>query len=77
MAELENSLMLRWDNVKLSLSLRQSALPMLSVGGSHDPWQSRGLGKTLEGHDTDNAPEGALFLCLGILATRKRVYELL
>ena len=27
--------------------------------------------------DSWRAPEGALLLCLGILATRKRVYELL
>ena len=61
---------------------------------SHDPRRSRGLGLALEGHNTDNAPQGAtngsanciadswrplkgLFLCLGILATRKRVCELL
>ena len=67
----------------------------LETTKSHDPRQSRGLAKALEGHGTDNAPqgptngsanciadswlapEGALFLCLGILATRKRVYELL
>ena len=26
---------------------------------SQDPQRSRGLGKALEGHDTDNAPKGA------------------
>ena len=61
---------------------------------SQNPRLSRGLEEALEGHITDNAPQGAsngsanciadswqapygaFYLCLGILATRKRVNKL-
>ena len=61
---------------------------------SQNPRLSRGLEESLEGHITDNAPQGAsngsanciadswqvpygaFYLCLGILATRKRVNKL-
>lgn len=70
------------------------SLRCLDAAAVEPPRLSRGLEEALEGHITDNAPQGAsngsanciadswqapygaFYLCLGILATRKRVNKL-